>query len=721
MSFRFACLATLAPVVAALPAFAQDAEDQSRVEDTIVVSAPGPDRSADELIGNASVLLREDVLETLEGSLGDTLIREPGVSSTYFGPGASRPVVRGLGSERVLVLTNGIGVIDVSAASPDHQVAADGIDAKRIEILRGPAALAYGGQAIGGVVNVIDGLIVETLPEKPFTGDVYGAHNSVNSGVEGAAAGQITVGDFVFALSASARDFDPMDIPGYAESDLQRALEEEEHEEHEEGEEEGEEHEHEEEEEHAFGVLPNSFVETQTLGAGLSWVGETAFFGVSVRDTQSEYGLIGHSHHHHEDEDHEDEDHDEDENDHEDEDHDEHEGEEEAPIIDLSHTRFDLRGGVTFEDAFLTKALLTASFVDYEHTEFEGPGEVGTTYAAEGHEIRAEVDHRAVLGFEGAFGFVTSDRSFEAVGEEAFLSPTDTNAIGVFLYEAAEFDNGAGVEGGLRFESVEVDNLIQGDKDFNLFSGSLGAHRHFNNGVFVGAQYSYTERAPSDVELFADGPHLATQQFEIGDANLSEEKGQNVEATVRWSNEKFSVGANVFRSDFDDFIFLSPTGAEEDELAVFEFTQSDAEFIGGEIFAEAQVGTFASADWSLEACIDWVNAEFDGGANVPYIPPVSAHANVKADWGLLSAKAEVEWADDQDDFGAGQLPTDGYTLLNLSADFDLGSVNTDLDGAKVFVQARNVTDEEARVATSVLKDLAPLPGRNIKVGVRYAF
>ena len=698
MSFRFACLATIAPALMVAPSFAQNSESDDYVVDTIVITAPGPERSADELIGNATVLTREDIVSLLEPSLGDTLAREPGVASTYFGPAASRPVVRGLGSERVLLLTNGIGVIDVSAASPDHQAAADGIDAKRIEILRGPAALAYGGQAIGGVVNVIDGLIVESLPEKPLTGDVYGAHNSVNSGVEGAAAGQITIGDFVFALSASARDFDPMDIPGYAESDLQRALEEEEHEEHEEG------------EEHAFGVLPNSFVETQTLGAGLSWVGETAFFGVSVRDTQSEYGLIGHSHGH-EDEHHEDEE--------EGEEHEEHE--EESPFIDLSHTRYDLRGGVTFEDALLTKALLTASFVDYEHTEFEAPGEAGSNFTSEGHEIRFEVDHASILGFEGAVGFSTTDKSLESIGEEAFITATDTNSLGVFIYEAADFENGAGVEGGLRIESVDVDNRVFGDREFNLFGGSLGAHKHFKNGFFTGVQYSYTERAPTDVELFANGPHLATQQFEVGNASLSEEKGQNVEATLRWSNDTFSLGANVFFSDFEDFIFLSPTGEEDDALPVFEFTQSDAEFTGGEVFANAQLGSFAAADWNFEAGVDWVDAEFDGGANLPFIPPLNARAELDAEWRFASAGVEIIWADDQDDNGVGQLPTDGYTLLNLSADYDLGGVNTALDGAKVFIQARNVTDEEARVATSVLKDLAPLPGRNIKVGVRYAF
>lgn len=194
---RFLFLAAASGPLMVAMAHAQVTEEDAFVTDPIIVTAPGPDRSADELIGNASAIDREDLIERLAGSLGDTLDREPGVATTFFGQGASRPVLRGLGAERVQVLTNGIGVIDASAASPDHQVTADGIDAERIEILRGPAALAYGGQAIGGVVNVIDGLIVEDLPEDPVSADLFGAYNSVNEGTELAGRAQFTTGPIV--------------------------------------------------------------------------------------------------------------------------------------------------------------------------------------------------------------------------------------------------------------------------------------------------------------------------------------------------------------------------------------------------------------------------------------------------------------------------------------------------------------------------------------------
>ncbi len=672
--------------------------------DTIIVTTPGPERTADELIGNATSLDREDILESLSSTLGDTLDRQPGVSTTFFGQGASRPVLRGLGAERVQVLTNGIGVIDASAASPDHQVSADGIDAQAIEILRGPAALAYGGQSIGGVVNVIDGLIVEDLPEDPASVDLFSAYNSVNEGTELAGRGQFVTGPLVFTLSASQRDFENYDIPDFAESALFRELEEAEEEE------EGEEH---SEEEESRGTLENSFAETQTLSAGLSWVGDTAFLGVAVRQQTAEYGLPGHGEHGHGEEEGEEE----------------AEEEEENPFIDLEQTRIDLRGGVSVNNGFLTDVSGTLAIVDYEHTEFEAPGEAGTVYESEGVEGRLEFDH-VIGGFEGAFGIQYLDKELNAFGEEAFISPTDTQSVGSFLYETQEWDTGFGIEGGLRVESVELDNVNFGSADFDLFSGSFGVHRHFDSGVFIGGQLSYTERAPNESELFAFGPHLATEQFEVGDPTLGKESGLNLEGTARWRGENGGIGINLFVTEFSDFVFLTPGQVliegvlvdEEDELPVFLFVQDDASFIGGEIYADLLVEAGPlGADWEFSASLDFVEADLDSGGNVPFIPPVTLNAGASAEWGPWQLGAAVTVAGDQADPGAGQLQTDGYTTLDLRAEIDLSDFGIGGDGTEAFVEARNVTDEEVRFATSVLKDVAPAPGQNIRVGVRAAF
>lgn len=713
---RFLFLAAASGPLMVAMAHAQVTEEDAFVTDPIIVTAPGPDRSADELIGNASAIDREDLIERLAGSLGDTLDREPGVATTFFGQGASRPVLRGLGAERVQVLTNGIGVIDASAASPDHQVTADGIDAERIEILRGPAALAYGGQAIGGVVNVIDGLIVEDLPEDPVSADLFGAYNSVNEGTELAGRAQFTTGPIVFTLSASQRDFDDYDIPGFAESDRLRALEEMEEEEHE-GE---EDHDHEDEEERD--TLGNSFVETETLAAGLSYVGDNAFLGVAVRQQTAEYGLPGHSHEHgHGEEGHGEEEHGE-------EDHD-HGEEEEDAFIDLEQVRVDIRGGVSVNNGFFTDIVGTVAIADYEHTEFEAPGEAGTVYESDGVEGRLEFGHM-IGGFEGAFGVQYVDKELNAFGEEAFISPTDTESIGFFLYETREWESGFGVEGGLRIENVELDNINFGSADFDLVSGSIGLHRHLEGGFFLGGQLSYTERAPNESELFAFGPHLATEQFEVGDPTLDKESGLNLEGTARWRGANGGIGVNLFVTEFSDFIFLTPgviieDGVEVDEedgLPVFLFVQDDASFIGGEIYADflVEAGPLG-ADWQFDASLDFVDAELDDGGNVPFIPPVTLNAGASAEWGAWELGAAVTVAGDQDDPGAGQLPTDGYTTLDLRAEVDLSDFGFGADGTEAFIEARNVTDEEVRFATSTLKDVAPAPGQNIRAGIRVAF
>lgn len=706
---RFLLLASISPLALLPIAFAQDADE--RREETIIVSAPGPDRSADELVGNATALDREDLLENLSASLGDTLDRQPGVSTTFFGAGASRPVLRGLGAERVQVLTNGIGVIDVSAASPDHQVTADGIDAQKIEILRGPAALSYGGQAIGGVVNVIDGLIVEALPEEPISAEIFTAYNSVNEGTELAGRGQFTTGQLVFTLSGSMRDFDNYDIPGFAESAALRALEEAE----EEAEEEGEEH---EEEEEVRDTVENSFVETQTLSAGVSWVGENAFLGVAIRQQTAEYGLPGHGHGH--EEEHEEG---------EEEGEEEHEEEEENPFVDLEQTRIDLRGGVSVDNGFVTDILGTLAIVDYEHTEFEAPGEAGTVFENSGVEGRVEVDH-TIAGFEGAFGVQYADREFSAVGEEAFITPTDIQSFGVFLYETKEWDDIVGVEGGLRIENVEYENDAFGSADFDLVSLSLGVHKHFEGGFWLGGQLSYTERAPSESELFAFGPHLATEQFEVGDPMLDKESGLNLEGTARWTGENGSFGLNLFVTEFSDFTYLTPGEAvidgvltdEGDELPVFLFVQDDASFVGGELYAEVFVDDGPlGADWEFGGSLDFVEAELDDGGNVPFIPPMTLNADASAEWGIWELGAALTVAGEQEDAGEGQLSTDGYTTLDLRGEVDLSEFGFGADGTEAFIEARNVTDEEVRFATSVLKDVTPAPGQNIRVGLSVTF
>ena len=652
-----------------------DTTENSFRQQTVIVTAPGPDRLSGELVGNATSIDREGLVETLGTTLGDTLDRQPGVATTFFGQGASRPVLRGLGAERVQVLTNGIGVIDVSAASPDHQAAADAIDAERVEILRGPAALAYGGQAIGGVVNVIDGLLPEELPKRNYSADLMAAYNSVSDGTELAGRGQAVQGPFVFTLTGSKRDFGDYDIPDFAKAAALRA---------------------EDGEDGPKGTVPNSYTKTDSLAGGIGWVGENAFLGVAARQQKANYGLPGEA--------------------------------DESPFIDLKQNRYDFRGGVHVDNGFLTDVSGTVSTADYTHTEFEAPGEPGTRYDTSGTEARLEAGHQLGL-LKGAFGLQYSDKDLDAFGDEAFITKTTSDSFGGFLYETIDWDNGFGLEGGGRVEQVKRSN-ISGDTDFDLFSASLGAHHHWENGWFLGFQVSHTERAPNESELYADGLHLATEQYEVGDINLDKEQGLNLEATARWESDRANFGVNLFRTSFNGFVYLAPgvvdhgdgPVSEIEGLPVYQFLQEDATFTGAEIYGNAYLPAgLLQADWTLDGGLDVVSGELDNGGNVPYMPPLTINAGAKADWQYWSAGAHVTWADDQNDNGVGELPTDGYTQLDLRADLKVSQFGFGRPGTTVFVDARNITDEEIRYATSVLKDKLPAPGRNIRVGLRATF
>ncbi len=650
-------------LVAGLPGLAE-AQDRELREAPIIVTLPGPERNAGELISHASVVEGDDLVELLGPSLGDTLAGLPGVASTAFGQGASRPVLRGLGAERVQVLTNGLGVIDASAASPDHQVTADGIDAVRIEIVRGPAALAYGGQAIGGVVNVIDGLTVEARPDAALSGAGLAAFNSVNEGTEFGARISGARGPLVATFTASKRDLGDYDIPGFAASEGLRASDP--------------------AADLSRDVAGNSFAETETLGGGLSWVGDQGFIGVALRAQNAFYGLPG--------------------------------SVDETPFIDLEQTRVDLRAGRAFSGAIISQVRASAAFADYEHTEFEAPGEAGTVFTADGVEARLEAVHQ-IFGADGLAGLQYATGDLDAVGDEAFLTATSTERLGVFLHEVFERDDGFGVEGGVRVEQVELENRDAGQVDFDLVSVSLGLHRH-TDAWFAGVQVSRTERAPTGVELFADGPHLATRQFELGDASLDKESALNFEARLGWETAAWSASLNLFATDFSDFIYLSPTGTIEDDLPVFAAFASDAEFAGGEaILMWSPIQTWANANWHAEFSLEAVSASLDGGGTVPFLPPVTARFDLEADWQRFRARVNLTHASDQDEAGAGQLPTDGYT----SADVNLAFVPDAKADWQIFVQARNVTDAEVRYATSTLKDLLPQPGRNLRAGVSVRF
>lgn len=702
------------------PALAQNSDEP--VVDRIIVTSSPLQVLADEIVGSVDVLTADHIEENLSGSLADTIAHEPGVTTTYFGPAASRPVLRGLGADRVRVLVNGVGLVDASTASPDHAVSSEALEAERVEILRGPAAIAYGGGAIGGVVNVIDGRIPERLPEEGMEGRFYAGSTSVDEGYQFAGRSRFSVGNFVFHVEGLQRASENYDIPGYAESARQRALEAEEHHDDDHDElqpltafAEDDDH-HDEEEEEAFGTVPNSDLEFTSGSAGVSFVGDWGFIGLSYRTSDSAYGLPGHAHGHGEEGEHED--------DHdeagsliafaEDDDHGDEHAEEADPRLVMTQNRWDARGDIRFEGAPIERVRFSLGTGDYRHSEIEGD-EIATTFTNDGWEGRLELRHRPIGDLEGAFGIQTFSRDFAAIGAEAYIVPVDTSDFGVFLVE--RFDRGDwGLEGGLRFENRDVDTATA-SRSFQTASGSAAVFFRPQPDIFLAVTGALSERAPTDVELFANGAHLATRAFEVGDINLSPELAASIDLTARIDRSDWSLEGALFYADYDGFIGLFPTGAEMEELPVFQYAQQDARLWGFEARAEREFGSASGWDFRGEVTAEYVRGELDNGNNLPRIPPLGLSAMIEAERDIATAHLEVVWSAEQNDIASFELPTDSYALVN--AQLVLRPVE-DQD-VRLILEARNLTDEEARLHTSFLKDLLPLPGRNFRAALSVAF
>ena len=659
-------------------------------DDTIVVTASPLGQALDDTLVGVSVLSGEDLAnrQTSSSNIGEILKAEPGVSSTFFGAGASRPIIRGQGEGRIRVLTNGIGEIDASATSPDHAVAVEPALAERIEVIRGSGVLRYGSSGSGGVVNVLDGRIPQDAPENGYEGAVRLSATTVDDGFEAAAganflAGQVGDADVVLHLEGTFRETEDYDIPGFARSDFARANEP-----------------LEDGEEEVSGTLENSFTESESGAIGLSFITDRGFFGFSLKQLETLYGVPT-------------------EEEEEEEEGGEEEEEEGGIAIDLEQTRFDINGRYEFADGPFEAANLFFGIADYEHTELEGD-EVGTVFTNEGYEGRVELIGRLQNGWQGAYGLQFREREFSAVGAEAFVPPTDTTQLGLYTFH--EVDNGDWhFEGSARYENTSHESTTTGtDLEFDTFSISAGADYHISEMVRLGGTIFRTERAPSTEELFSNGPHLATAQFEVGDPTLDEEVATGVEAVLRVRGEGASVTFNAFHTSYEDYIYGVETGEIEDGLDVFQFMAEDAVFRGFEIEGEKELGNAGGLDWSADLIVEYVEAELDvvNNDNLPRIPPLGVLAGIEASNDRYSFRGEVDFTDEQDSVSRNESPTGDYTFLNLFA-----SVKPfpDNDNLTLRFAALNLTDEEGRQHTSFLKDTVPLPGQNFRFSLEAKF
>jgi iron complex outermembrane receptor protein len=655
-------------------------------QDIVVTGVFSRDRS--DILAGTSVLTAQDLDRERRSTIGETLARQPGVSATSFGPNASRPVLRGFQGERVRVLSDGIGSFDVSNTSADHAVVINPLTADRIEVLRGPAALLYGSSAIGGVVNVIDSRIPRTVPNEPFHLDLTGTYGTAAN--ERAIGGRVDVPlspNIVAHLDGSYDKADNMRTGGYILAPALRAQAE-----------------ASSNPEIAAlanlkGDLPNSGAETKDIAGGIAYIASNANFGVSVAHHDSLYGVpirfsLDPS------------------------------TEAEQVKIDARQTRVDWRGEFDPASGFVKSVKLRGGWADYKHNEVNEDGSIGTTFLAKGWEGRLEVEQRQQGAWHGAIGAQYYRRHLNIVGDEKFLPENTTEQFGLFTLQSLDFGK-VRVEAGGRIERANIsavaDSLLGNpdlNRNFTALSGSLGGSVQILEGWRVGLNGSYSERAPSAEELFANGPHAGTQAFEVGNPNFTKEKAKGLELTLHGTGRGYSLSASLYYSWFDGYIYDNPNGQVRDDLPVFQYYQANARYYGAEFDGSvtlAQLGDYAI---NFDALGDFTRATITNTGPAPRIPALRLLGGLEAQSDRTTGRVEVEWVDGQDRVAAFETPTDGYTMVNASIAFKPLGKKGWLD---LTLSANNIFDVEARRHASVLKDYAPLAGRDVRLTARITY
>ena len=706
------CAAWADPLPAAAP---PSDSDQAKRDDAqaqqganIVVTAPYRQSETDVLSGT-SVVTGAELTRSLRPTIGETLAHQPGVSASSFGPSASRPILRGFQGERVRVLTDGIGSIDVSNTSADHAVIIDPRLAERVEVLRGPSALLFGSSAMGGVVNVIDSRIPRAVPEKGYRLSSIATYGSAANERSVGGAGDVAVGShLVLHADGSYSKSDDLKIGGYALTGAKRreALA-------------------------SAGLpadpsdpdpidfaanaavknrLPNTAAKTWTAGAGAAIITDNGTLGIAYSHYDSLYGVpirfatepgAG----------------------------------QESPRLSVVQNRLDLRAEADTGGGLFQKVRLRAGYAAYRHFELAPDGSTGTAFYNKGLEGRLELvqsDHGA---WKGASGVQVFARDFDVKGDEAFLPKNKTEQVGLFTLQ--QLDLGAvKAEAGLRYEFTDLSaDPVQGDlrffdgaRHFEALSGSLGASYGLSHDVRIGLNLSHTERAPSAEELFANGAHAGTEAYELGSPDFRLEKSWGLEATLHAHGDGYSFDASAYYTWFSNYISdaetdaavcaaaAAPSGRTVD-LPCFQFTQRDARYYGFEAEGSLRLAQAGGYTINLDALGDYVHANIVDQGPAPRIPAMRVLGGVEAQSDAVTGRLEAEHVFAQDRIAAFETRTAAYTMVN--ATLSLKPFPT-MPGTTLTLSANNLFDVDARRASSYLKDYAPLAGRDLRATLRFS-
>jgi len=640
----------------------------------VIVTGTPMERTLFDLATPASVLADRELAVRLQPTLGETLNTLPGVGSTSFGPNASRPVIRGLDGDHIRILENGVGLIDASATSVDHAVGTDPLTIRSVEVVRGPAALLYGPAAVGGVVNVINNRIPDARIGKAVTGAIEGRYGSADESRSGGAVIEGGSRGFAYHLDGFTRESGDLRIPGFARSERLRALEP-----LAPGETEAEDR------------LPNSQGKADGGAVGLSYVWDKGHVGASVSGFNNVYGTVA----------------------------------EEDVTIRLHQRRVDVAGEFIAPSEKINKITYKLGLSDYRHTEYEGPT-AGTVFENRGLDGRSELLHAPFGRLQGAIGFEIQRSDFSALGAEGFLPKTSSAIDSGFFFEELDLDPVRFQFGG-RVDHNGVEAAADpafgpaASRDITTGSGSGGVVYTFLENYAAALTAAYTQRAPNYQELYADGPHMATRADEVGDRNLGVEDSVGLDFSLRRRAGRVTGNIGVFYHRFDRFISLMPTGTTDaaSGLPIYAYEGVPAEFYGAEAEVVFHLVDSEKQKLHLDLRPDRLEArDRSTGPPLPRVSPMRFGGGLRYDPGPFGARIDVLHHEAQDRLAAGELPTDGYTMVDATVTYRFTWTGVQFD---LMARGVNLLDQEARNHVSFLKDIAPLGGRGATVSLRASF
>jgi iron complex outermembrane recepter protein len=646
--------------------------------------------SNDERVKPIHIYSGAELTRIKDSSIGNMLKGTPGVTNAGFGDAIGRPVIRGMDNNRVQMLNNGIQINDVSAMSGDHAIAYDALSAEQIEIVRGPAAVIYGGGATGGVINIIDNRIHTEYYE-----GLMGAYDLGTGGANNEQAGSFLIDygikDIMIHVDGYDRSSKNLKIPG---NSVSKELNESEPEEY-------------PRDKYGDGTQTNSYVKSSGGSFGVSKINDEGYTGLSYSNNHMEYGITL----------------------------------EDGAYIDMDVDKYDFKMERKDIATDIDNFKFAFSYSDYYHKEVEPDGAIGTDYIDKQFDGKVEFTH-SLFGTPGVIGVDAGQGRFSKDTGAPLIANNQNQDVAIYLLEEFEFKdqtitvgfrqgytkydgNSFTSDDGCSNDTCTGDELStsfdQSDEDFNTTNVSIGSVFNLNSNWSLAVNLNHTQRAPAMNELFTYGEHHATETIEQGDRNLGKEKSNGIDTTLAWQDGDTQLSVSPFYTYFTDYIALIDSGTtqfhdeegEIEELSVYQYKSVPAEFFGLEFQGNKQL----NANYTANIWGDYVRALDKDSGNMPRVPAMRLGSGLDYQWNRLNAGANVIYVFEQDTLAAYELKTGDYTDLSAYVSYAL-PVEADIT---LSLSGTNLLDTEQRDSTSIIKDKTLAGSRAVKFGVTGTF